>query len=86
MTTEQLRRMNPLYQPKRRSPLPKAPVNGWEIPANPKRDQALDRLATELGFQTKNILVRVLANEISHCPKSAFFKAIGQFSQFTRKP
>ena len=58
--------------------------NGWEIPAG-SRDAALDRLATELGFQTKNIMARVFLNEISHCPKTAFFKAIAQFTRFTRR-
>ena len=56
----------------------------WEIPPG-TRDKALDRLAEELGFQTKNVMARVILNEISHCPKTAFFKAIAQFTRFTRR-
>ena len=61
-----------------------APCHGWEVPGS-KRDKALDALAAELGFQTRNVMARVILNEISHCPKTAFFKAIGQFTRFTRR-
>lgn len=56
-----------------------------ELVPNPPRDKALVRLADELGFGTPNVMVRFIANEISHCPKGAFFKALGQFSRFTRR-
>jgi hypothetical protein len=56
-----------------------------KIAADRRADLSLDKLATELGFTTKNVLLRVIANELAYCPPRFFFKAVGQLSQYCQR-
>lgn len=56
-----------------------------KIQGDRRADLKLDALAEKLGFTTKNVLLRVLANEVSACDPRYFFKAVSQFHQYTRR-
>lgn len=56
-----------------------------KIAGDRRADLKLDRLAESLGFTTKNVMLRFLANELSACEPRSFFKAVGQFHHYTRR-
>ncbi len=56
-----------------------------KIQSDRRADLRLDRLAEKEGFTTKNVMVRVVMNELANCEPRFFWKAMGVFSQFTRR-
>lgn len=58
--------------------------NRIELPPDPRADRKLDRLAEALGFCSKNLLLRHLANEVSYCRPRKYFKAVSAFYESCR--
>lgn len=56
-----------------------------KIQADRRADLSLDKLAAALGFTSKNVMLRVVANELAMCKPRFFFKAMGQLSALAQR-
>lgn len=56
-----------------------------EIPPDARADKRLKKLADELGFNSVNLMLRHLANELSYCKPRQYFKAVSQFYEVSRR-
>jgi hypothetical protein len=56
-----------------------------ELPPDPRADKKLRKLADDLGFNSANLLLRHLANELSYCKPRRYFKAVSAFYEVSRR-
>ena len=56
-----------------------------ELPPDRRADPKLRRLAEDLGFNSVNLMLRHLANELSYCKPRRYFKAVSCFYEVSRR-